>query len=341
MRHEAPARECVIALDVGGTSMKGALLSDALRPLGVIRRSTPGGSRPTQALDAITATLRELDARAGERHMTVRHIGTVVPGIVDEESGRAIRSVNLGWADLPLARLLTRATGRPVVVGHDVRAGGLAEFRAGAARGARDALFVPVGTGISAAVLSGGRPLVSGGYAGELGHVVTHPGGAICRCGGRGCLETVASAAAIAATYTARSGTRVDGAADVAARVAAGDPIAVAVWHGAVGALASALADVTTLLAPERIVLGGGLSQAGNLLLDPLRVRLGDRLTFQRRPELVRAAFGDEAGCLGAGILAWEAAGVRPRLEPATSDAGGNPRRTRRPQPQRRGAARS
>ncbi|MEV4937631.1 ROK family protein [Streptomyces zaomyceticus] len=282
----------MIALDVGGTSMKGALLDDSLRPLGSVRRPTPSGGGPTAALEAIITTLRELDLRASRRNLTVRHIGTVVPGIVDERTGRALRSADLGWVDLPLARLLAHATGRPVVLGHDVRAGGLAEFRAGAGRGVRDALFVAVGTGISAAVLSDGRPLVSDGYAGELGHMTVDRQGAACRCGGRGCLETVASAAAIAAEYSARSGTDVDGAFAVSARLSAGDPVAVAVWHRAVEALTAALADVSTLLAPRRIVLGGGLAEAGRLLLDPLRAGLMERLTFQRRPDVVRAAFG-------------------------------------------------
>jgi glucokinase len=150
------------------------------------------------------------------------------------------------------------------------------------------------------------------GYAGELGHVVVEPDGDPCACGSRGCLETMASAAAIEAGYRARSGRAVDGAAGVARLVVQGDPVAVAVWDRAVDALAAALATFTTLLAPGLIVIGGGLAEAGGLLLDPLRARLSEQLTFQRRPEVVRAELGDEAGCLGAGILAWQAAGIEP-----------------------------
>lgn len=306
------ARDCVVALDVGGTGMKGAVLDPALTPLAVLRRPTPRRDGPDAVVAAITGALRDLAAQAADRHLTVRHAGTVVPGIVDEEAGRAVYSANIGWWDLPLAALLRDASGLPVALGHDVRAGGLAECRAGAARGARDVLFVPVGTGVSAAVVCEGRVVRGGGYAGELGHAVVEPDGDPCACGGRGCLETVASAAAIEAAYTARSGRAVDGAAGVARLVAQGDPVAVAVWDRAVEALAAALATFTTLLAPGLIVIGGGLAEAGGLLLDPLRARLGERLTFQRRPELVRAELGDGAGCLGAGILAWQAAGVGP-----------------------------
>ncbi|MEU8529284.1 MULTISPECIES: ROK family protein [Streptomyces] len=310
---DAPAAsDCVIALDVGGTGMKGAVLDRTLTPLETLRRPTPRSSGPDAVVDAIAAALCGLRDHAEARGLTVRSAGAAVPGIVDEAAGRALHSANIGWSDLPLAALLGEATGLPVALGHDVRAGGIAECRIGAARGALDALFVPVGTGIAAAILCDGRPVRGLGHAGELGHVVAEPGGARCACGSRGCLETVASAAAVAAAYTERSGRPVDGAARVAALVARGDPVAVAVWDRAVDALASALATVSTLLAPGLVVIGGGLAEAGDLLIEPLRDRLHERLTFQRGPDVVRARLGDRAGCLGAGILAWEAAGSGP-----------------------------
>ncbi|MDT0431166.1 ROK family protein [Streptomyces salyersiae] len=310
--------DCVIALDVGGTAMKGALLDRELKPLRTVRRATPRRSGP-EAVVAETATvLRDLHRSAATRELTVHGAGVVVPGIVDEENRTAVYSANLGWRDLPLAALLEDASGLPVSLGHDVRAGGAAECRLGAARDARDVWFVPVGTGISAAVFCDGRPVRAHGYAGELGHVVVEPDGEPCSCGARGCLETVASAAAIAAAYSARSGRRVDGAAGVGALLAQGDPDARAVWDRAVDALATAFATVAALLAPEVVVLGGGLAEAGALLLDPLRASLARRLTFQRRPELVPAALGDMAGCLGAGLAAWRTTdGAMPLGRPA------------------------
>jgi ABC-type tungstate transport system substrate-binding protein len=132
------------------------------------------------------------------------------------------------------------------------------------------------------------------------------PAGEPCGCGGRGCVETVASAAAIARRYAARTGRPVAGAAAVAARVRKGDPDAVAVWEEAVGALAEGLAAAVTLLAPRLVVVGGGLAGAGELLLRPLaellRLRLSPRSA--RMPRLVGAALGDQAGCLGAALLA-------------------------------------
>ncbi|WP_051844588.1 ROK family protein [Streptomyces globisporus] len=320
MRDGTDERDCVIALDVGGTSMKAALLDRDLKALHTVRRATPRRWGPDAVIAEIVAVLRDLERNASTREFTVRGAGVVVPGIVDEDTRTAVYSANLGWRDLPLAAFLEATSGLPVALGHDVRAGGIAECRLGAARGAQDVWFVPIGTGISAAVFCDGRPVRARGYAGELGHVVVEPGGEPCACGARGCLETVASAHAVASAYSARSGRQADGAAAVAAMLAQGDPDARAVWDRAVEALAAALTTATTLFAPEVVVLGGGLAEAGGLLLDPLRVALARRLTFQRRPELVLAELGDMAGCLGAGLAAWQAAGsgASPQHPPRT-----------------------
>ncbi|WP_063795144.1 ROK family protein [Kitasatospora sp. MBT66] len=311
---------CVIALDVGGTGMKGAVLDHGMRPLHTVHRPTPRADGPAAVLDAITDTLLDLNRSAVGSGLPVHHTGVAVPGIVDDVRRRAVRSVNLGWSDLPLAALLEERTGLPVALGHDVRAGGVAECAMGAARGAADVLFVAIGTGIAAALVCDGRPLLAGGYAGEIGHIPVPSGAGACACGGADCLETVASAAAVASAYTARTGRPVSGAADVAALTAQGDPVARAVWDRAATGLAEALATTATLLSPELIVLGGGLAEADRLLLDPVRAGLAERLTFQRRPVVVRAELGDRAACLGAGLAAWRAAG-----HPVTWRAGGRP----------------
>ncbi len=236
--------------------------------------------------------------------------GLAVPGIVDEANGIAVVAANIGWRDVPLSAILAERLGVPVALGHDVRAGGLAENALGAGSGARDVLFVALGTGIAASCIVDGAPVVAGGYAGEIGHIVVEPGGEECGCGGRGCLERVASAAAVARRYTARSGAAVTGAADVAARVRTGDPHARAVWDDAVAALVTVLHTTVTLLGPEVVVLGGGLAEAEDLLIGPVETLLDKELTFQRRPRVVRAALGDQAGCLGAALLAWERTGA-------------------------------
>ena len=186
------------------------------------------------------------------------------------------------------------------VLGHDVRTGALAETRIGAARGMSDVVYLSIGTGIAAGIVLGGRLHAGGGYAGEIGHT---PAGhdEPCACGGRGCLEAIASAAAIARRYTARTGRPAAGAAEV---LAAGDADAAAVWDEALDALAGALAWIASVIAPQAIVIGGGLSRAGATLLDPLNDRTARNLTFQPMPQLVPAALGDRAGCMGAALLA-------------------------------------
>jgi glucokinase len=289
----------VAALDVGGTAIKAGVVGEDGEWLARLRSPTPAGG-PEAIADAIADLVAELYSAR------VRAIGLAVPGIVDEASGVAVRAENLGWTDVPIRALARERCGLPVVLAHDVRAAGFAELRRGAGAGVRDLVYVSIGTGIGAAVIVGGVPLVRGGYAGEIGHVQIG-GQEPCACGGRGCLETVASARAIERRYRARGGTA-SGAQDVQAAARAGDAVAAAVWTEAVEALGAALAWIIGLLAPERIVIGGGLSLAGPEWLAQLDAAMRRRLKFQPPPELRLAQLRDEAGCLGAGLLALEAA---------------------------------
>lgn len=254
--------------------------------------------------------LEELTGQARQDGLRPLAAGVALPGIVDERAGRIVFSSNVGWRDLPLGERLTDHAGIPVSVTHDVRAGGLAESVLGAGRGVRDQLFLPIGTGIAGAMILDGRPYAAGGFAGEIGHLQIDPAGPACGCGGRGCLEMYASASAISRRYGERrpAGEGVS-AAQVAERAAAGEPLATEIWQEAVAALATALHAYVTICAPELIVVGGGLAESGETLLDPLRKALSARLTFHRRPTVVRAALGDRAGLLGAGLVAWGAIG--------------------------------
>ena len=244
-------------------------------------------------------------AAGTDHHGPPAAAGIAVPGIVDEEHGTAVYAANLGWKDVPLRDLLAERLGVPVALGHDVRTGGLAEGRIGAGRGAARFLFVPLGTGIAGAIGIDGR-VESGahGFAGEIGHVVVRPGGTLCPCGQRGCLERYASAAAVSEAWAAAGGTPDAAAADCARAVAAGDPGARRVWQEAVDALADGLVTALTLLDPRTLIIGGGLAEAGEVLFQPLRDAVRRRVTFQKLPSIVPAALGDTAGCLGAGLLA-------------------------------------
>ena len=299
----------VVGVDVGGTTLKGVRLARSGEVRDTLTWPTPTGGDADAVLAAIDRVAVELGAGSGAGRNAVVAVGVAVPGIVDEARGIAVVAANLGWRDTPVRDELGRQLGLPVVLGHDVRAAGYAEWRSGAASGVDDALVVTLGTGIGAAVVTDGRLLVGAGYAGQLGHVraVAGEGAVACGCGARGCLATVASASAVARRYAERS--RVDDAepvdaAEVAARARAGDEVAALVWAEAVEALGCVLTAAVTLFGSEVVVLGGGLALAGDQLLEPVERALVERLTFQRRPAVRAAALGDRAGSLGAALLA-------------------------------------
>ncbi|MDR1833956.1 MAG: ROK family protein [Propionibacteriaceae bacterium] len=282
----------VAAVDVGGTSIKAALVGDggALRS---VQRPTPAqGGLPV--VEAVIAAVAELGGQP-------QAIGLAVPGIVDEAAGTVRHAKNLRWEELPLAAMVGGHFGVPVGLGHDMRAAALAEYQLGAGQGAPRLVFVGIGTGISAAVVLDGQPL--NGSAGEIGHGGA-ASGELCACGGLGCLETYASAAGIARSYTSLSGREISGAAEVAQGVQDGDLVAQLVWTAAVNGLARELAGVVRLLGETRIVIGGGLSLAGDTLLSPLRTAVAELLTVHPIPTILPSAFGDRAGIHGAALLA-------------------------------------
>jgi glucokinase len=298
----------VIALDVGGTGMKAALVAADGELLHQARRATGRERGPDAVVETILDFAAELSAYGTERFgEPAAAAGVAVPGIVDAERGIAAYSANLGWRDVPLRDRLSAKLGVPVALGHDVRTGGLAEGRIGAGKGADRFMFVPLGTGIAGAIGIEGRVEAGAhGFAGEIGHIVVRPQGSPCPCGQIGCLERYASAAAVSEAWAAACGDPEADAADCAKAVASGDPNAVRVWQDAVDALADGLVTALTLLDPRTLIIGGGLAEAGETLFTPLRDAVRRRVTFQKLPEIVPAALGDTAGCLGAGLLAWD-----------------------------------
>ncbi|MET8052963.1 ROK family protein [Streptosporangium sp. NPDC005286] len=343
----------VVALDVGGTSMKGGLVTRSGEIIHTDRRATPRDRGPA----AVVATIRSfIDDLATAGDGTPTGVGLAVPGLVTADV--ALYSANIGWRDVPATDFVPLDV--PVMLGHDVRTGGLAESVLGAGRELSDFLFLPIGTGIAGAVILHGEPYGgSAGWGGEIGHIPVFPEGEPCACGQIGCLETYASASAVARRYSARATSSAAPALtdtvptasptasspaiaahlatspapaspvtvptaspapvtaeQVAALTASGDPLAMEIWGEAVEALSLALATYTLLLDPSAIVLGGGLAEAGPLLSVPLAERLGKRLAFRDAPPLRQAALGMSAGMLGAALLGWRAAGF--------ADAGAN-----------------
>lgn len=309
----------VIALDVGGTGMKAALVGADGELLYEARRPTGRDRGADAVVESILDFAADLRAHGVDRFgEPAAAAGVAVPGIVDADRGIAVYAANLGWSDVPLRKLLSeRLHGAPVALGHDVRTGGLAEGRLGAGRGARRFLFVPLGTGIAGAIGIDGRIEPGAhGSAGEIGHIVVRPDGPPCGCGQRGCLERLASAAAVSRAWAEASGDPDADAADCAKAVESGDPLARRVWQDAVDALADGLLTALTLLDPDTLIIGGGLAEAGETLFTPLRAAVTRRVVqFQTEPEIVPAALGDTAGCLGAGLLAWDLLAHRPHTD--------------------------
>jgi glucokinase len=305
--------DVVVALDVGGTGMKCALV----RPDGAVHHAERHPTGAARGGAAVVTTILDVAASLADRARADGLVpvaaGVAVPGVVDEATGTAVWAANIGFRDVPLRRLMSERLEVPAALGHDVRVGGIAEARLGAGRGQRHVLFIAIGTGIAAAHVVDGHAFAGAhGAAGEVGHVVVRPGGPACGCGGRGCLESVASASAIGRRYAELSGITGSAAADVATRAAAGEELAVAVWREAVDALADGLLTAQALYDAGIVVLGGGLAEAGEGLLAPLRVALDAKVTFHRMPELARAGLGDNAGCLGAALLALDTLGSHP-----------------------------
>jgi glucokinase len=280
----------VIAIDIGGTTIKAARIAADRSVTAELNAATPpaGGSAVVDAIVEVIASLRSADTKA---------VGVAAPGLV--ENGVVRFAANVGWRDLPLRARLTELTGFPVAVGHDVTSAAIAECAD------RDGLFVSVGTGIASAdFVAGAVSRGASGRVGELGHVPVWPDGETCRCGQRGCLEAYASAAAIARRYALRAGNPLP-TQEIVARLGT-DPAARAVWTEAIDALAIALAHEVLVRDPARIVLGGGLAAAGDALVAPLRSALMGRLAFRSAPELTTARLGALAGRVGAAALAWE-----------------------------------
>ncbi len=221
----------VVAVDVGGTEIKSALVDSDFNVIATITAPTPkSDSTGAETVKAIAAIVAEF----GAAHK-VEAVGLAVPGALDEPAGTSRWSGNLQWKNLPIRDLLHTVINIPVAFGHDVRTAAVAELRSGAAQGARNAIFIPVGTGIAAALIIDGEIRSAEGYAGEIGHVNVN-GKYPCVCGKSGCLEAASSTLAISKAYEAQSGKSGTTTEEIFKLVIAGDTVATNVWNDATAA---------------------------------------------------------------------------------------------------------
>ncbi len=299
-----------IGMDLGGTSVKYAVVDER-------GASLFSGQLPTCADKGAEAVLAQLlrgaalcQEFAARQSLALEGIGIGTPGIVSSD-GRTVLggAENIpGWEDFPLAERIEAVAGLPVRASNDANMMALGESLFGAAKGATDAVFVTVGTGIGCGVLVGGR--LYRGYRNrgmEMGHITVRSDGEPCACGSVGCLEHYASTSALVRRYCALAGIG-DGQADGRVVVDAylrGVPAAVQAMEEHWDYLAHGIASMINLFAPQRVVVGGGISEAGAFYFDALRRKV-ERYAMPvcaADTQLIAAALGNRAGCLGAAGL--------------------------------------
>lgn len=344
------AERLAIGIDVGGTKIAAGVVDEDGRVLARSRRATPT-TDPSAVLDAIAGLVEEFRDR-----FAVRAVGVGAAGYVDVTGSTVVFSPHLAWRNEPLRDAVVRRTGLPVLVDNDANAAGWAEWRFGAAQNLPDVVLVNLGTGIGGAMVLDGR-LYRGhsGMAGEFGHQRVVDDGRPCECGNRGCWEqyasgrvlerraqaAVAEGSAIGRALAEAAGgpEHVDGA--VVGRLSADGDEEARAWVADVGRwLGIGLANLAAALDPAIFVIGGGVSQTGELLLRPARLAFAEHLTgrgYRSEARIVAAHLGNDAGLVGAADLArLRARRRRPASPgysvrgPAVARSGRRPRRRRR-----------
>ena len=309
-----------LGVDLGGTGIKvgvvdeqGKILGTAKCPTGVERGYGP-----------VIADMAKLCFEAVEKCNVsmddVKAIGIGIPGIQDPATGLVPFCTNLGWHQVPLVSEMHKYIDKPVFVDNDATVAGLAEYVAGVSAGASTSIFITLGTGVGGGIVVNGKPY-SGphGVASEIGHMITVAGGELCTCGNRGCWERYSSATAIiregrkfAAEHPESGITKaVNGNLDaieaktIIDLAKAGDPDAVQLFDNYITHLCVGLVNLINLYDPEIIALGGGVSHAGQFLLDAVNAKLPSMVFYKTMPyaRIELATLGNDAGIIGAAML--------------------------------------
>jgi glucokinase len=312
----------MVGVDVGGTGIKMALLSAEGDILLKEQEPTPVSEGEDGVIAKIAAMVEDLLKQAGVAKERVAGIGIGIPGPVDADNGIVRQAVNLHWKQpVKLKEKLEHASSLPVFIDNDANTAALGEMWRGAGQGAKDLIAITLGTGVGGGVILQGK-IVHGvnGVGGEIGHLTMEPtGGPLCNCGKTGCLETYASATAIIreGTRAAQEGTSPMlakalaehgsiQAKDVLEAAKAGDQAALAIVDQVAFYLGLALSHLANVLDPSKIVIGGGVSAAGEFLFSRIRESFRRFVTFPYVAdscEIVAATLGNDAGVIGAGWL--------------------------------------
>lgn len=291
-----------LGLDLGGTNIKSVVLDDDSDPT----RSLVFETAPTHAERGPLGVIERLVEVGGdliERLGPIDAVGLGVPGLFDAASGAIDLFPNLPgpWRGQPIRDPVAAGLGRDVILINDARAFSLAEARLGAGRGCSIVVCLTLGTGVGGGIVIDGRlHLGAWGVAGEIGHQTVDVNGPRCGCGNRGCVEALTKAEALTELAGKHS------AEEVYRTARQGDPDSVAAIETVASWLGVGLANVVTVLGPDRIVVGGGISTAGELVLGPIRAAVRKRVTLvpSRQIEVVAAELGPAAGAVGAALAA-------------------------------------
>ncbi len=299
--------EYTVGIDLGGTAIKYAVVSS--------RGAIPfGGSMATPSVEGADAVISALGEAinncktwADDNAVQLSGVGIGTPGIVSADGRRVIGGAEniAGWENVDLADRLEKLCGLRVAASNDANAMAVGEWKFGAARGVRDAIFITVGTGIGSAALIDGR--MWRGHDGrgmEVGHITVKCDGEDCACGGRGCLEHYASTSALVRRFSALTGEEADGR-EIVRRYHADDPVATRVMSEHWMYLGHGIASVINIFAPELVVVGGGISEAGTFYFERLRrvVSAQAMNVCAANTRIVPAELGNSAGSLGAAAL--------------------------------------
>lgn len=313
-----------IGIDLGGTKIAAAVVNVGTGER-LLQLVTPTEAQdgPAVVIERMAALVEQVREQAGLGRDDIPAIGVGVPGVIDPARGETLLLPNLpsGWRGIPLVAEMQRLTGYPTAIINDARAFTLAEAVFGAGRGVRGVVGMTLGTGIGGGIALDGRLYLGlDGTAGEIGHMTIDPYGAPCGCGNRGCLETFASGPsitsmglrAVAQGMTTRIGELVDYdlnkiTPEVIARAAdSGDAVAREILQRAGSSLGVGVANLITILSPDRVVIGGGVSRLGEWILGPVHAEVLARchVTPLDRVQVVLAQLGGEAGVIGAAVWA-------------------------------------
>ena len=308
-----------IGIDLGGTmiaagaiDLKGNILAEASTAT-IAQRDYREIVR-----DMAACALRALE-RSGRGMDEVEALGIGIPGIADNATGRVIFCTNLGWHDIPLRKELQKYISKPVFIDNDATVAGLAESVAGVSAGAASSVFLTLGTGVGGGIVINGKPWTGAhGVASKLGHLTMEMDGLPCTCGKRGCVEQYCSATALIrmgreavsmhpdSLILQRAGKPEKISGKIIIDCAKeGDPLAAKVFDRYTDYLALAINSIVSFMDPEVIVLGGGISMAGQFLLDAVNEKMPRYLMFKTMPygRVELAVLGNGAGIIGAAML--------------------------------------